>query len=129
LQNTKIYENIIANVYIVTKRGVCIMVIKKKLVVLSLLLSCMSVQTTYSMDNKYKVIGCVLGLGGAACLSKAVESGMTGFAIRKADSTMKIDTTIVNSNRCYRKSLAWGSVGLGCAFLGVYLYSKSKSGV
>lgn len=106
------------------------MFIKKKLLVWSLLLLCMSVQKTYSMDNKYKLIGC--GLSAGVCFALSGLGYFQSWIICKPD--WKFNKHLCpNSKKCsdqaIRNSLIFGAMGTSLAFAGFYFYSKAKSGL
>jgi hypothetical protein len=107
------------------------MIIKKKILVWNLLLLvlCMSIQTTYTMDNKYKVIGC--GLASVPCFYFAAVGLVQGFASKVEFNPNKplSPNAMQTANQYFVKSALCGAAGIGLASFGVYLYSKSKPGL
>lgn len=104
------------------------MVIKKKLLIWILLVSCMSIQTTYSMDNKY--IGWGLGVGASVCFVSCAIFCAQGLGIRildyKSTSTGVLsDIGRKTSNREFSKSALCGIAGMTLA--SAFCHSRSRS--
>lgn len=103
------------------------MIIKKKILIWILLVSCMSMQKTYSMDNKY--IGWGLGVGAAVCFVSCVYTCGTGIVIRKIDC-MNYRRVLSEegrkaSNYEFRKGALWGIAGMTLA--SAFCHSRSRS--